>query len=125
MALLYATATALPHNDLEAKTLKPSPIPAIPNTMTVQEASSKCGSQAQLSCCNRAIHAGDTTGINGAVSNILGAGSGAEGASIFDKCSKLDVAVLIGVQDILNQQCKQNVACCYESGFCLALGSIL
>ncbi|KAL2859694.1 fungal hydrophobin-domain-containing protein [Aspergillus pseudodeflectus] len=114
----------------------------VPNDVTVKQASDKCGDQAQLSCCNKATYAGDTTEVAdgilaGALSNLIGAGSGAEGLGLFDQCSKLDVALLIGVQDLINQQCKQNIACCQNSGSsadgdligvglpCIALGSIL
>ncbi|KAJ5381747.1 Hydrophobin [Penicillium cataractarum] len=118
----------------------------VPSGMTVQEAQSKCGDQAQLSCCNKATYAGDTTDVNsslgsGLLSNLIGSGSGAEGAGIFDQCSKLDAAVPIAigvsVQDLLNQKCKQNIACCANSPSdasndligaalpCIALGSIL
>ena len=66
-----------------------------PKGMTVKEAQSKCGDQAQLSCCNKATYAGDTTDVNsglggGLLSNLIGTGSGADGAGIFDQCSKLD-----------------------------------
>ncbi|KAL5335808.1 rodlet protein [Aspergillus crustosus] len=114
----------------------------VPQDVTVKQASDKCGDQAQLSCCNKATYAGDTTEVAdgilaGALSNLIGAGSGAEGLGLFDQCSKLDVAVLIGVQDLINQQCKQNIACCQSSPSsadgdligvalpCVALGSIL
>ncbi|OQD74247.1 hypothetical protein PENDEC_c011G06727 [Penicillium decumbens] len=118
----------------------------VPHGMTVKEAQSKCGDQAQLSCCNKATYAGDTTDVNsglagGLLSNLIGTGSGAQGAGIFDQCSKLDVqvALLIAVpiQDLINQRCKQNVACCANSPStasndlvgaglpCVALGSIL
>lgn len=68
----------------------------VPSGMTVQEAQSKCGDQAQLSCCNKATYAGDTTDVNsglggGLLSNLIGSGSGADGAGIFDQCSKLDL----------------------------------
>lgn len=64
----------------------------VPHDMTVQEAQAKCGDQAQLSCCNKAIYAGDTTDVNaGILSNLLGSGSGAQGLGLFDQCSKLDV----------------------------------
>ncbi|OJJ48441.1 hypothetical protein ASPZODRAFT_1598261 [Penicilliopsis zonata CBS 506.65] len=114
----------------------------VPDDMTVQQAQAKCGDQAQLSCCNKATYAGDTTTVDsgilsGALSNLIGAGSGAEGLGLFDQCSKLPIAAVIGVQDILNQQCKQNIACCQNSPSdasddlvglglpCIALGSIL
>lgn len=68
---------------------------SVPDSLTVKQAQSKCGNQAQLSCCNSATYAGDTTDINsgilsGALSNLIGAGSGAKGLGIFDQCSKLD-----------------------------------
>ena len=68
----------------------------IPDGMTVKEGQSKCGDQAQLSCCNKATYAGDTTDVNsgmlgGTLSNLIGAGSGADGLGLFDQCSKLDL----------------------------------
>ncbi|KAJ5182665.1 fungal hydrophobin [Penicillium capsulatum] len=117
----------------------------IPDSMTVKEGQSKCGDQAQLSCCNKATYAGDTTDVNsglggGLLSNLIGTGSGAQGAGIFDQCSKLDAQIpiiAIALQDALNQKCKQNIACCANSPStasndlvgaglpCVALGSIL
>ncbi|KAL4787842.1 rodlet protein [Aspergillus varians] len=114
----------------------------VPGDVTVKQASDKCGDQAELSCCNKATYAGDTTEIDsgilaGTLSNLIGAGSGAAGLGLFDQCSKLDIAALIGVQDLINQQCKQNIACCQNSPSsadgslvgvalpCVALGSIL
>ncbi|CAG8899897.1 unnamed protein product [Penicillium egyptiacum] len=117
----------------------------VPDSMTVEQAAAKCGDQAQLSCCNTATYAGDTTDINsgilaGTLSNLVGSGSGAKGLGVFDQCSKLDAQIpIIGiaVQDALNQQCKQNIACCANSPStasndlvgaglpCVALGSIL
>ncbi|KAJ5191749.1 uncharacterized protein N7498_010734 [Penicillium cinerascens] len=145
IALAFTTlAAAMPHEpglvshgDIRWK---------VPQGMTVQEAQAKCGDQAQLSCCNKAVYAGDTTDVNsgiggGLLSHLIGTGSGASGAGIFSQCSKLDaqVALLIAVpiQNILDQHCKQNVACCAHdpstassdlvgAGLpCVALGSIL
>ncbi|KAL4917979.1 hypothetical protein BDW62DRAFT_210890 [Aspergillus aurantiobrunneus] len=113
----------------------------VPDDVTVKQASDKCGDQAQLSCCNKAVYAGDTTEVDegllaGALSNLLGAGSGSEGLGLFEQCSKLNIPI-IGITDILNQQCKQNIACCQDSPSdasesligvglpCIALGSIL
>ncbi|KAF4763484.1 hypothetical protein N7455_010909 [Penicillium solitum] len=118
----------------------------VPDNLTVKQAQAKCGDQAQLSCCNKATYAGDTTDINsgilaGTLSNLIGAGSGADGLGLFNQCSKLDaqipVLIGVGVQDLLNQNCKQNIACCSNSPStasddlvgaglpCVALGSIL
>ena len=96
----------------------------VPDSMTVKQAQAKCGDQAQLSCCNKATYAGDTTDVNsgmlgGTLSNLIGSGSGASGLGLFDQCSKLDlqIPILIGIpiQDLVNQKCKQNIACCQNS----------
>ncbi|KAJ5893218.1 Hydrophobin [Penicillium taxi] len=117
----------------------------VPKGLTVTEAQAKCGDQAQLSCCNKATYAGDTTNVNsglggGLLSHLIGTGSGAEGLGLFEQCSKLDAQLpIIGIriQDLLDQNCKQNVACCANSPStagkdligaglpCVALGSIL
>ncbi|KAL4911350.1 hypothetical protein BDW74DRAFT_164873 [Aspergillus multicolor] len=113
----------------------------VPDGMTVKQASDKCGDQAQLSCCNKATYAGDTTNVNdgllaGLLSNLLGAGSGAEGLGLFEECSKVDVPI-IAVNDILNKKCEQNIACCQDTDSdasgdligvalpCIALGALL
>ncbi|OJK04016.1 hypothetical protein ASPACDRAFT_57358 [Aspergillus aculeatus ATCC 16872] len=118
---------------------------SVPDDWTIEQGSAKCGNQAQLSCCNKATYAGDTTTIDegalaGLLGNIAGTGSGSEGLGLFDQCSKLDLEIpifAIDAQDILNQQCKQNIACCQYSGAdasddligvalpCIALGSII
>jgi hypothetical protein len=96
----------------------------VPDDMTVKQAQAKCGDQAQLSCCNKATYAGDTTDVNsgmlgGTLSNLIGAGSGADGLGLFDQCSKLDlqipILIAIPIQDLVNQKCKQNIACCQNS----------
>ena len=96
----------------------------VPDNLTVKQAQAKCGDQAQLSCCNKATYAGDTTDVNsgmlgGTLSNLIGSGSGSAGLGLFDQCSKLDlqIPVLIGIpiQDLVNQKCKQNIACCQNS----------
>ncbi|KAJ5907081.1 uncharacterized protein N7473_003997 [Penicillium subrubescens] len=118
----------------------------VPDNMTVKQAQAKCGDQAQLSCCNKATYAGDTTDVNsgmlgGTLSNLIGAGSGADGLGLFDQCSKLDlqipILIAIPIQDLVNQKCKQNIACCQNSPSsansdliglglpCVALGSII
>jgi len=68
----------------------------VPDDMTVKQAQAKCGDQAQLSCCNHATWAGDTTDVNsgilaGTLGNLIGAGSGSTGLGLFDQCSQLDV----------------------------------
>ncbi|KAJ6110718.1 hypothetical protein N7486_002953 [Penicillium sp. IBT 16267x] len=118
----------------------------VPDNMTVKQAQAKCGDQAQLSCCNKATYAGDTTDINsgilgGTLGNLIGGGSGSDGLGLFDQCSKLDlqipILIAVPIQDLVNQKCKQNIACCQNSPSgadsdliglalpCVALGSIL
>ncbi|RDH33524.1 hypothetical protein BDQ94DRAFT_170147 [Aspergillus welwitschiae] len=118
-------------------------IPA-PAGMTVSQGADSCGDNAQLSCCNKATYAGDTTDIDsgflsGVLSNLLGAGSGSQGIGLADECSPLDLQALniVGLQNLLNDQCEQTAACCQGSGSdtegnligvglpCLALGSLL
>ncbi|KAJ6132172.1 fungal hydrophobin [Penicillium samsonianum] len=147
---LAGLAAAMPAENVSngLKKEKDHPRFPVPDDMTIKQAQAKCGDQAQLSCCNKAVYAGDTTNINasilsGTLSNLIGSGSGASGVGIFDQCSKLDLqvpiinAVPISLQDILNQKCKQNIACCANSPStasndligaglpCIALGSIL
>ncbi|CAL5869917.1 uncharacterized protein PFLUO_LOCUS4150 [Penicillium psychrofluorescens] len=105
--------------------------------MTVKQAQAKCGDQAQLSCCNKATYAGDTTDIDsgmlgGVLSNLIGAGSGADGLGLFEHCSPV-----LPIIPIISEQCKQNIACCQNSPSsangdliglglpCVALGAIL
>jgi hypothetical protein len=88
--LLFSTVLALPSEKADV------PQFTVPSSMTVEQGSSKCGTQAQLSCCNKAKYGGDTTAIGGALSNLLGAGSAAEGLGIFTECSKLDISRMPG-----------------------------
>ncbi|KAJ5464577.1 uncharacterized protein N7458_000263 [Penicillium daleae] len=117
----------------------------VPEGMTVKEAQAKCGDQAQLSCCNHATYAGDTTDVNegilaGTLSHLVGTGSGASGLGLFDQCSQLDAhipIVGIAVQDLIKKHCQQNIACCQNSPSsasgdfiglglpCVALGALL
>ncbi|KAH1307018.1 hypothetical protein KXV22_000643 [Aspergillus fumigatus] len=117
----------------------------VPDDITVKQATEKCGDQAQLSCCNKATYAGDVTDIDegilaGTLKNLIGGGSGTEGLGLFNQCSKLDLQIpVIGIpiQALVNQKCKQNIACCQNSPSdasgsliglglpCIALGSIL
>ncbi|KAJ5109565.1 hypothetical protein N7532_002210 [Penicillium argentinense] len=118
----------------------------VPDDMTVKQAQAKCGDQAQLSCCNRATYAGDSTAVNGGtlggvLSNLIASGSGSDGLGIFDQCSFLDVQVPIliniPIQDLVKKKCQQNIACCQNSPSsangdligaglpCVALGALL
>ncbi|KAL2824988.1 hypothetical protein BJY01DRAFT_262774 [Aspergillus pseudoustus] len=133
---LFVAASAFPNRGAGDEPKFP-----VPDSVTIKEGSTKCGDQAQLSCCNKVRYGKDTTVVQkglaaGLLSNLLGAGSAAEGLGAFDQCDKLDLSVL-AVQDALNQKCKQNIACCANSPGsadgdligatlpCIALGSIL
>ncbi|KAF7587110.1 hypothetical protein BBP40_007701 [Aspergillus hancockii] len=110
--------------------------------VTVKQASEKCGDNAQLSCCNKVTYAGDTTDIDsgllaGLLSNLIGSGSGSQGIGLFDECSKIDIPIIINIQDLINKKCQQNIACCQNTKAdasgdliglalpCIALGALL
>ncbi|RAL04155.1 uncharacterized protein BO80DRAFT_257079 [Aspergillus ibericus CBS 121593] len=127
-----------------ARTARSGPLFPAPAGMTVSQGQDTCGDNASLSCCNKATYAGDTTDydsgvLSGLLSNLLGSGSGSQGIGLADQCSKVDVQALslVGLNDLLNTQCEQNVACCQHSDSsadgsvvglalpCIALGSLL
>ena len=106
IALLAATAAALPQpqevtddvnngNGVNNKGNSQVRFP-VPDDLTVEQASAKCGDKAQLSCCNKATYAGDTTEVNdgllsGALDHLIGGGAGSSGLGLFDQCSKLPI----------------------------------
>ncbi|KAI1653927.1 hypothetical protein F4813DRAFT_393080 [Daldinia decipiens] len=112
-------------------------IPPVPGDVTVGQAGDTCGSDLDLSCCDKVDQSGDA--INTAEGLLAGLLEGAlEDATVglFDGCSKLNVAALVGLSDLLESQCKQTPACCQHSGMeqdgllnvglpCVALGSVL
>ncbi|KAL4899292.1 hypothetical protein BDW74DRAFT_183825 [Aspergillus multicolor] len=88
-----------------------------PESLTVAQASDKCGSNLELKCCNKHIKAGDTSTINkgilaGVLQSLAGSGSSAEGIQLFGECSKLPLSIPVGLDGLLAKQCQQNVACC-------------
>ncbi|KAF2973202.1 hypothetical protein GGR58DRAFT_404343 [Xylaria digitata] len=105
--------------------------------VTVGVAGDTCGKDLELSCCNKVTQTGDSINeaqgiLAGTLTGLLENGD----VGIFDGCSKLSVAALIGVQDLLNPTCRQQVACCQHSGTnqeglvnvglpCVALDSVL
>ncbi|KAI0844802.1 hypothetical protein F5Y00DRAFT_187447 [Daldinia vernicosa] len=113
-------------------------IPPPPGDVTVGQAGDTCGSDLDLSCCDKVDQSGDA--INTAEGILAGLLEGGllEGGDLglFDGCSKLNVAAVVGLDDLLNSQCKQTPACCQHSGMeqegllnvglpCVALGSVL
>ncbi|KAI0444557.1 hypothetical protein F4803DRAFT_511132 [Xylaria telfairii] len=115
----------------------PSPYPMPGNSVTVGQAGDSCGRDFELSCCNHVEQSGDSSMeasglLAGALQGVLADGE----LGLFSGCSKLDVAAIIGVDDLLNSQCKQTAACCQHSGTnqeglvnvglpCVALGGLL
>jgi hypothetical protein len=70
-------------------------LPLLDPGMTIKEAARKCGDEAQLSCCGRAVKAGDVTSVDegigsGLLKSLAGGGSGISSILAFDQCSKLD-----------------------------------
>ncbi|OOF98329.1 hypothetical protein ASPCADRAFT_205575 [Aspergillus carbonarius ITEM 5010] len=143
-AITFAALASVAMAQPSARTARGGPLFPAPAGMTVSQGQDTCGDQATLSCCNKATYAGDTTTYNdgiasGLLGNLLGAGSGSEGIGLADQCSKVDIEALtlVGLNDLLNTQCEQNVACCQDSDSsadgsviglalpCIALGSLL
>lgn len=104
IALLAATAAALPQpqevtddvnngNGVNNKGNSQVRFP-VPDDLTVEQASAKCGDKAQVSCCNKAVYTGDTTEVNdgllsGALAHLIQGGAGGAGLGLFDHCSPL------------------------------------
>ncbi|KAI1406390.1 hypothetical protein F4819DRAFT_245730 [Hypoxylon fuscum] len=113
-------------------------IPPVPGDVTVGQAGDTCGSDLDLSCCNEVDQSGDAINTaEGLLSGLLEGGLEEGKLGLFDSCSKLNVAAVIGLSDFLDNQCKQVPACCQHSGSemgdglvnlalpCVALGGIL
>ena len=104
-AAFAATAVALPNANGPHKD---------PKQLTLEQAQNTCG-KAQVSCCNKKIESGDSkesnSGILSGILNDLLGGNNGEGIALFDQCSKLDIPIL-ALADLLNDKCKNNVACC-------------
>ncbi|KAF3904989.1 Hydrophobin [Arthrobotrys entomopaga] len=93
------------------------PVFPAPQDVTVAQAAQTCGKDLELSCCDDTnLSVDSSTKAAGAlgldVKDILGK------VGIFGKCNTITVPVvnLIPVNNLLNNQCKQNVACCQGSG---------
>ncbi|KAF3406810.1 Rodlet protein [Talaromyces pinophilus] len=114
----------------------------VSDDVTVEEAKAACGTDNQIACCDDTTFTGDQVEVvsgplAGALSDLLGGKNGAKGLGLFDKCSKLNIDLIIGISDLINSQCKQNIACCQGNTAdsegdliglnvpCIALGSLL
>ncbi|KAH8173697.1 fungal hydrophobin domain-containing protein [Sarocladium implicatum] len=84
------------------------------SSMSVKDAQALCGNDQTISCCNSVKQGDNVSQSSGVLSGVLN-GLLADGVDVNAQCSKIDVAVLIGVQDLLNDQCTSNVACCQNS----------
>ncbi|KAI2608728.1 uncharacterized protein GGS25DRAFT_521899 [Hypoxylon fragiforme] len=112
-------------------------IPPVPGDVTVGQAGDTCGSDLDLSCCNQVDQSGDAINTaSGLLAGLLEGGLEGGSLGLFDGCSKLNVAAVIGLTDILDSQCSQTPACCQHSGMeqeglvnlglpCVALGGLL
>ncbi|KAL7624829.1 hypothetical protein AAE478_004043 [Parahypoxylon ruwenzoriense] len=116
----------------------PAGIPPVPGDVTVGQAGDTCGSDLDLSCCDKVDQSGDAiNAASGLLAGLLGGALEGGELGLFDGCSKLNLAAVIGVSDLLESQCKQTPACCQHSGMeqedgllnvglpCVALGSVL
>ncbi|KAI0095857.1 hypothetical protein F4814DRAFT_435185 [Daldinia grandis] len=112
-------------------------VPPPNGDLTVGQAGDTCGSDLDLSCCDKVDQSGDAINTaEGILAGLLEGGLADQAVGLFQGCSKLNVAALIGIDDLLNNQCKQNPACCQHSGMeqeglvnlglpCVALGSVI
>ncbi|KAK5988586.1 Rodlet protein [Cladobotryum mycophilum] len=104
----------------------PSPSSGIP-PITVGQAIDACGNNLQLNCCNDVDNSVDVDSSSGVFGGLIGSLGGAVNhghLGLFDQCSTLSVSALIGIDNLLNNHCKQNVACCQHSPSTAAGGLI-
>ncbi|EGX53192.1 hypothetical protein AOL_s00006g570 [Orbilia oligospora ATCC 24927] len=89
----------------------------IGNSVTMVEANKACGSNMKLNCCNDVditknaqSSAAGLLGLN--LDRVLGK------VGILGKCNEISIPVvnLVPINNLLNNKCKQNVACCQDSG---------
>ncbi|KAJ5578795.1 conidial hydrophobin Hyp1/RodA [Penicillium hispanicum] len=139
--LFAATAMALPSGDGPVK------FPVQKGT-TLQQAQAKCGNDAKVNCCNKATYTHDVTTTDkgllaGVLQNALGGGPGGDGLGLFGQCNDISANVPVlnvvggGIDQLVEQKCKQNIACCQNDGAqangdivgvavpCVALGSLI
>ncbi|KAJ5925768.1 conidial hydrophobin Hyp1/RodA [Penicillium verhagenii] len=145
--VLAATAVALPQHGGDGN------IFPVSNGMTVEQAQAKCGNDATVSCCNKTTYSKDITTSNngplaGVLQSALGGGPGGNGLGLFGQCNDLSLnsvslslpvlnVVGGGIDQLINQKCKQNIACCQNTESnangdligvaipCVALGSLI
>ncbi|KAI1964008.1 hypothetical protein LOZ58_001869 [Ophidiomyces ophidiicola] len=120
---LATIAAAAPGTGYGAAPSSPKGAPSSPKGAPPSPKSNQimaqCGNQ-NLSCCNKEINKVDAKGVDSDFGVLTGIAKNInlENLSIFDQCSKLDIGLGIigaGLTDILNQKCKQTVACCQQT----------
>ncbi|KAK2748993.1 hypothetical protein FQN57_007276 [Myotisia sp. PD_48] len=111
-AAVLALATAV----VAAPGYKP-PTPQTPQdkifVQNLQKFEKNCGNNNQVSCCNeenKSATSQASGGLLGILDNI-----NVENFRLLSGCSKIDVAAVIGIQDLLNSKCGTKISCC-ESG---------
>ncbi|KAE8167747.1 hypothetical protein BDV40DRAFT_252619 [Aspergillus tamarii] len=92
----------------------------LPENLTTKQAAEKCGSNAELKCCNKEVKTGDFTKVeegllNGLLENLIGGGQGSEGAAILDQCTNIPVNVLDIPIVQPQKQCNQPISCCQNT----------
>ncbi len=83
--------------------------------ITVAQAQESCGDHQTISCCNKSSGDGNS---GGALSGLLDNG-------LLGECAKLDIALLIGVQDLLDDNCNGQVACCKDNNAGVIIFAVL
>ncbi|EEA24305.1 hypothetical protein TMatcc_007391 [Talaromyces marneffei ATCC 18224] len=143
---LAATAVALPNVGPSppkgGELGKQQPFWPVDQGVTVEEAKAACGNNNQVACCDDTTFTGDQVEVEsgplaGALKELIGGKNGAKGLGLFDKCSNLNLDVLLGTTDLISNHCKQNIACCQGNTAdsssdlvglnipCVALGSLV
>ncbi|BCS25329.1 uncharacterized protein APUU_50040S [Aspergillus puulaauensis] len=145
--LFAAIAMASPQSDGGGAGNSDIKFPVDPE-LTIQQAEAKCGNDAQVFCCNKAMYThdittSDTDPLPGVVQTALGGGPGGDGLGLFGQCKDMTARVPVlnvvggGVDRKAAESCKRNIACCPSSSAesngnlvgadkpCVAVGSLL
>ena len=89
MRLLFTLplfATALAHPRRNAALIPRDQL----SQMTIQEVNNACGSNQQVSCCNKSEQGDNTNEFSGVLSGVLG-GVLADGLTLADQCSAISI----------------------------------
>ncbi|KAE8139436.1 hypothetical protein BDV38DRAFT_242671 [Aspergillus pseudotamarii] len=92
----------------------------LPKELTTKQAAEKCGSNAELKCCNKKVKTGDFTKVeegllNGLLDSLAGGGQGSEGLALLDQCTNIPVNVLALPIIQPQKQCNQPISCCQNT----------